>query len=372
MKGSQSARLALSGMMLAVLFGVPVVQAIVDAAGGSAPQCLDLLRQAPTDVSLRRYEADLEANSWFENHVRPYMQVLEFAALRSLGEKAMPGRDGWLFYKPDVRYLIEPCPDMEDAVAAIVAFRDGLAERGIQLLVVPTLGKGSVYPDKLTRRLSGGVLPASHTRRLLAELRANGVETVDLFAVFEGKTDAALYLSQDTHWTPAGMRAAAEATARRLLELGWATPGSTAYDVKSVEVARRGDVVNMVQNPLIAARFEPERLACTQVVDAATGQLYADAVDSPVLVIGDSFLRIYERDEPKSGGFVAHLARQLKQPLTSIINDGGASTLVRQELYRKPELLAGKRVVVWEFVERDVRFGTEGWQHVPLPALEVK
>jgi hypothetical protein len=24
-------------------------------------------------------------------------------------------------------------------------------------------------------------------------------------------------------------------------------------------------------------------------------------------------------------------------------------------------------VVVWEFVERDIRFGTEGWQVIPLP-----
>jgi hypothetical protein len=40
---------------------------------------------------------------------------------------------------------------------------------------------------------------------------------------------------------------------------------------------------------------------------------------------------------------------------------------VRQELYRRPALLQHKRVVVWEFVERDLRLGTEGWQQVPLP-----
>jgi hypothetical protein len=40
---------------------------------------------------------------------------------------------------------------------------------------------------------------------------------------------------------------------------------------------------------------------------------------------------------------------------------------VRQQLARKPALLKGKKVVVWEFVERDIRFGTEGWQVIPLP-----
>ena len=98
-----------------------------------------------------------------------------------------------------------------------------------------------------------------------------------------------------------------------------------------------------------------------------TGKPYVDDPNSPVLVLGDSFLRIYERDEPGSGGFIAHLAHNLGFGLTSVVNDGGASTLVRQQLARKPALLKGKKVVVWEFVERDIRFGTEGWQVIPLP-----
>jgi hypothetical protein len=83
--------------------------------------------------------------------------------------------------------------------------------------------------------------------------------------------------------------------------------------------------------------------------------------------MGDSFLRIYEQDEPKSAGFTAHLAYELQQPIAAIIIDGGASTLVRQQLSRKPDLLKNKKVVIWEFVERDIRFGLEGWKVVPLP-----
>jgi hypothetical protein len=93
---------------------------------------------------------------------------------------------------------------------------------------------------------------------------------------------------------------------------------------------------------------------------------YRDDPTSPVLVLGDSFLRIYQTDAPTSAGFIAHLARELRHPVASVVNDGGASTLVRQELARRPQLLAGKKVVIWEFVERDIRFGTEGWKRVPL------
>jgi hypothetical protein len=41
--------------------------------------------------------------------------------------------------------------------------------------------------------------------------------------------------------------------------------------------------------------------------------------------------------------------------------------VVRQQLLRKPELLKGKKVVVWAFVERDIRFGEKGWMLLDLP-----
>ena len=52
------------------------------------------------------------------------------------------------------------------------------------------------------------------------------------------------------------------------------------------------------------------------------------------------------------------------------MNDGGASTLVRQELARRPQLLAGKTLVIWEFVERDIGYGTEGWQVLPAEPVQ--
>ncbi len=175
------------------------------------------------------------------------------------------------------------------------------------------------------------------------------------------------YLAQDSHWSPEGMRLAADVVARRLLDLGWVEKGPVRYEMKPVNIKRYGDVLRMIRVPQVERLYEPERINCTQVVNAGTGKPYVDDPNSPVLVLGDSFLRIFERDEPGSGGFIAHLAHSLGFGLTSVVNDGGASTLVRQQLARKPTLLKGKKVVVWEFVERDIRFGTEGWQVIPLP-----
>jgi hypothetical protein len=205
-------------------------------------------------------------------------------------------------------------------------------------------------------------------------LKAADVEVLDLFELFTaGKAGGVgpsppLYLAQDSHWSPAGVELAAQAVARRLLQRRWIKPGPVAYELRSSPTKRIGDILRMLKVPRLESDALAETVPCSRVLRGDTGQAYREDAVSDVLVLGYSFLLIYQTDEPGAGGFIAHLASELRQPVISIVNDGGASTLVRQELSRRPAWLANKKVVIWEFVERDIRLGTEGWQHVPLPA----
>ena len=295
--------------------------------------------------------------------------------------KAVIGPAGWYFYKPGLDYLLarpgtaKAGGATNDPVPAIVDFRDQLAARGIRLVLMPVPNKESVYPDRLTRRTRArpGVLAPS-TQDLLDRLRAANVEVVDLFEVFaearqQDNSDdhASLYLSQDSHWSPLGVELAAKTLARRLIDRGWVEPGQIEYGERTAPTQRLGDVLRMLQLPRIARVVKPETVPCVQVMRRDNGQLYKDAADAEILLLGDSFLRIYQQDEPGAAGLIAHLAKELKQPLMAVVNEGGASTLVRQELHRRPAFLKNKKVVIWEFVERDIGLGTEGWQLVPLP-----
>ncbi|MEN6574942.1 MAG: hypothetical protein ABFD90_01270 [Phycisphaerales bacterium] len=392
MAASRSQHICLIVAFLAMIGIVAPSQVVFDLREGDTPEIVDLFRQPPTRANLKRIETGLENGCRLARVVRPWMQFARFVLLEDTGDKALLGRDGWFFYRPAVQYLIEPVrsvparaylpsgekkimPDgvttsaRDDIFAAVTSFRDDLAKRGIQLVVMPAPNKASVYPEMLATRAAGLVNPA--TRDVLARLHQAGIEVVDLFDVYAKARQIAgspeYYLAQDSHWSPAGMRLAAETVAHRLLDSGWVEKGTTRYELKSVPVERYGDVLQMIRVPQVEELFEPQRMDCPQVIDVEMGKPYTDDPDSPVLVLGDSFLRIFERDEPGSGGFVAHLAYNLGFGLTSVISDGGASTLVRQQLARKPALLKGKKVVVWEFVERDIRFGTEGWQVIPLP-----
>ncbi len=382
MFGNRGNQVLLIVAFAAAICSTGLTQVIIELLAGQTPQVAELFTQTPIKSNLRAFERDMQNNCWLAQRLRSSMQYARFITLGELPDKAVAGRDGWLFYGPAVQYLIEPLSSRDagagqgDIFSAIISFRDQLAERGIKLLVVPVPNKASVYPDMLTKRASRIDYPVnSKTLAIISHLRQAGIEVVDLLAVFAQARTALppgdrsrYYLLQDSHWSPEGMRLTAQAVGQRILDLRWAEKGRTEYILKPAMTRRHGDILRMIQVPQIERQFDPEQIECAQVINARTNQLYQDDPNSEVLVLGDSFLRIYSQDEPGAAGFVAHLAHELGFALASIVNDGGASTLVRQQLSRNPSLLAHKKVVVWEFVERDIRFGAEGWQIVPLPA----
>ena len=363
----------------AMIIAPGLIQIVSELRHGEQPRALEIFLAPPTARNLHAYEKTLEQTSLVINQFRPPTQYVQWRFLGDSGETAVLGRDGWLFYRQSVRYLTErhteaPGSDAADPLPAIRSFRDQLQARGIRLLVVPVPNKESVYPEMLAQRAAAtGVVVCEQTRRLLDQFEKNGIEYVDLFEEFrrarqeERRSNSKrLYLAQDSHWSPEGVRLTSGAVARRVLDGGSINRGDRAYVDRSVTVRRHGDLVEMLHVQEIERALEPETLECLQVVQSNGLTPYRDAPESQILILGDSFLRIYEQDEPGAAGLIAHLARELGQPLTAIVNDGGASTLVRQALARRPALLLNKKLVVWEFAERDIRFGTEGWQIVPL------
>ncbi len=157
-------------------------------------------------------------------------QYARFAWLADAGEKAVVGRDGWLFYRPGVEYITQRPPaktsaeTAQDPITAIASFRDELAARGIRLLVVPVPNKESLS-EKLSRRAQGaGVISCRQARELLQRLGSaesrrstcSGFQRTREERTYSNPRE--LYLSHDTHWSPEGVRLAAEATVRRVIE----------------------------------------------------------------------------------------------------------------------------------------------------------
>jgi hypothetical protein len=377
MRAQRTSELCLILLFLGILVTVPVAQTGVELWRGDRIQALDVFRERPTSAHLRAYERQLEDESVIARNLRPFAKFARFAWFKDGGDKAVIGRDGWLFYGPGLDYItrkpnLAQHATVSNALSAIIDFRDQLTARGIQLVVMPAPNKESIYPEKLLRSssLEPGVL-SEETRGLLVSLERARVPVVNLFELFASarRTNDSnlLYLTQDSHWSPLGLKLAASTVSQRLLDEHMINIGTAKFDVREQTVERVGDILRMLRIPLFEDGSKSKPVVCEQVMRAETREVNRDLAEAQVLILGDSFLRIFQQDEPGAAGFVAHLARDLKQPIASIINDGGASTLVRQELNRRAYLLANKKVVIWEFVERDIRFGTEGWQKIRLP-----
>jgi hypothetical protein len=364
---------------LAIIFAVPVFQGIWEkAVEGESVRAAGVFKKVPSEANLRAYEKELEEASKVAGWLRPLHRQLRWWLMRDLGDKAVAGADGWAYYGPNIQYLgeryfrdLKSAKSADDPAATIADFGKQLASRNIRLLVVPIPTKPTVAPERLRHGLAPSLALSVHTRRFLDELRGRGIEVLDLHTAFVNERhehpDRRLYLAADTHWTGDGARFAAGLLATRVREMLGPTqlePKRT-YRRETVTVARRPDIPRMSRLPFEASAFPSENVPAYRVLDEA-GQPYADDDEAQILLLGDSFSRIYQTDEPEAAGWIANLAFELGTPLTTIVNDGGASTLVRQELARSPDLLKGKRLVIWSFVERDLRFGMKGWEKIAI------
>ena len=385
-----------------------------------------------TSRYLRAFEKKVEDENALVLAVRPRYQLAVWNIFNDPGEKVVLGAAGkcigkscgrdsaetadkWLFYRQDVEFLVQPSPldarsaKLDNPVQAILKFRDQLKAKGVELLVVITPGKPSIYPERLTGASAAagaagidvaGLNGAGHGKIILDSLAKLGLNTVDLYTpLLSAKQDDAnlgpLYLNDDTHWTPRGAELAAGVISQKVREMadaGIVNIGEESMNyVASDSIAdRMGDVGEMsglnkfgafkvqkvtghvVMQQEVSERTEPpaDSLAdstaedSTVVYDTTKTPFKDDFRKAKILILGDSFSRIYQTDSPVNAGWIAHFAKNMGRPVASIVSDGGASTLVREKLARKAGVLKGKKLLIWEFVERDLRFGAEGWKDV--------
>ena len=337
-----------------------------------------------TSRYLRAFEKKVEDENALVLAVRPRYQLAVWNIFNDPGEKVVlgAGEDRWLFYRQDVEFLVQPSPldvrsaKLDNPIAAIEKFRDQLKAKGVELLVVITPGKPSIYPERLTGASPvAGFNSTGHGKSMLDSLARLGLNTVDLYTpLLAAKADDAklgpLYLNDDTHWTPRGAELAAGVVAqkvREMVDVGIVDIGEPSMEyVASDSVAdRMGDIGEMSGLNKFGV-FKVQQVIGHVVSDSSHIPFKDDFRKAKILILGDSFSRIYQTDSPVNAGWIAHFAKEMGRPVASIVSDGGASTLVREKLARKAGVLKGKKLLIWEFVERDLRFGAEGWKDVEL------
>lgn len=401
-------------LFLVIIFFVPVIQFAVELRAPHAEGRLgtfniykaypawekiwavrtprELWRLLPRAAELKAVEEQLESESVVSEWLLPRVQSVLTGRLGVGNEQVYLGQDGWLFYRPDVDYVTGP-PFLDsatirrrelaagvqpDPVKAIVAFRDQLATRGIELIAVPIPMKPGVEADKLSARPKHStVLQNPSFAEFITKIQKAGIRLFDPFALLAEQQPAGAnphFLQTDTHWRPETMEFAAEKLAAFIQSAGVSSQAS--FQVSSKEITGVGDIARMLKLPESQNVYRPETVTIHQVLSADAPWRPSKTAD--ILLLGDSFSNIFSLGAlgwGESAGFAEHLSRALGgRPLDTILRNSDAAFATREmlsrELARGRDRLAGKKLVVWEFAARELAFGD--WKMLEMKLGEPK
>ena len=340
-------------------------------------------------AAIKSVETALEDSSALADVIRP--PALD--ALLRLGgagsEEAYIGRDGWVFYRPDVDSLVMRQEKSNAAAQGIVDFAAQLAARGVRLVVVPIPGKATIHPEKLSAGKTVFENPVASP--IVADLadtvgeawkqRKAKDDTLAPIAIdatsriWERKLETGedQFLKTDSHWTPGAMTAIAKSVAKEVLATGIpVAPEELVAEGK--EISSVGDTALMLELPASSPLRKAQSMTIEQIKTRDGNPWRANRV-SPVLVLGDSYSNIYSADGLGWGGgagFAEQLSLQLNHRVDKLArNDAGAKSareMLAAEAFRNLGWLEGKKVVVWLMAARE--FARGDWSSVQLPKVD--
>ena len=340
-------------------------------------------------AAIKSFETALEDSSALADVIRP--PALD--ALLRLGgagsEEAYIGRDGWVFYRPDVDSLVMRQEKSNAAAQGIVDFAAQLAARGVRLVVVPIPGKATIHPEKLSTGKTVFENPVASP--IVADLADKVGEAwkqrkakdgtlapiaIDATSrIWERKLETGedQFLKTDSHWTPGAMTSIAKSVAEEVLATGIpVAPEELVAEGK--EIASVGDTALMLELPASSPLRKAQSMTIEQIKTRDGNPWRANRV-SPVLVLGDSYSNIYSADGLGWGGgagFAEQLSLQLNHRVDKLArNDAGAKSareMLAAEALQNPGWLEGKKVVVWLMAARE--FARGDWSSVQLPKVD--
>lgn len=398
-------------MFLAVIIAVPLIQHISELRTGATPQAYDILRAGPPTAyayhntngpvwskvwaannelvrHIESYEDALEDASWLSRAARRPVQQTLTGLLHAGNEKVYTGRDGWLFYRPDIDMLtgapfLDPrqltrraasssewsAPPQPDPRPAILSFHQQLKDRGITLIIVPAPAKPTIHPEKFAPALAAPLHNPSWPI-LRQQLEKSGVlifDPADTLVAAARSTRQPQYLATDTHWTPAAMDAVAADLAAflRTHVPDLPAPDRTRFSQRDINITNTGDIAAMLDLPQGSTLFPPQTVTIQPV--QLDQRPWARDPAAPLLLLGDSFTNIYSFDALNWGqhaGLAERLSFHLATPLDVLARNDAGSHATRADLARNPARLAHKRVVIWQFAARELAHGD--WQAIDL------
>lgn len=267
---------------------------------------------------------------------------LLYKGLGDAGPQVWAGCNDWLFSAEELRVDRRDAEHMAARLRMVPRLVQAFADRKIVLVVVPVPDKAEQVEEKLC-----GV--AADASRVRANAWAHAAGTAKLHQVnLRGQWPRPGYWRTDTHWDTTGAQFAAEATAKLVNEvLGAGTEHvslrrGTRHE-RPGDLARLAGLLNAPKWLAPAAEYVEDARANIQ----RSGGLLDDAAAPSILLAGSSF--------SLNSGFIEYLQVSLAREVAQVSEAGGgfAGALLKM-LQQKPDMLAGAKVVIWEWPMRSL------------------
>lgn len=235
------------------------------------------------------YDEGFDAGNPLSGAAASTLGAVTYAVFKQALHGAVVGHQDWLFTSEEFEISAEFNTQVVASARFVAEVHAEMAVRGITLLPVLVPDKAHVHADML-RHPRPPQAEARHDRfvELLAQA---GVTVIDVTpALFEARQTADSFMRTDTHWSPAGSRAAAKAVADAAARLPPAITQTTVSTTQVADTSFEGDLIAFAPTGALRAWVgpAPERISQFETVVEPTGDLF-DAPALEVALVGTSF-----------------------------------------------------------------------------------
>lgn len=276
--------------------------------------------------------------------------TLRYVLTQGAGDQVRIGRHDWLFLTEELQYDKQGQANMATRVKLLSDASQGLAKKGVLLVIALVPDKARVYPA----HWSSTGYPAYNAQRYpqaLTSLAQAGVAMVDLLTPLQQAAQTSeVYYRSDTHWNQQGAKVAASAIAAHLkpLNLGFEETLFTT-SAQGPDVERPGDLIRLMGLDAMPNWLRPKPDIEKPEVTTQT------SADKPTGLFGDSAVGAVLSGTSYSlrGNFHGHLQQALSTKVLNVAKDGGG-LLQATGAYLTDESFksAPPKLLIWEVPER--------------------
>lgn len=272
-------------------------------------------------------------------------------ALLGAGRKGViVGQDGWFFTAEEFKTV--STKDIDDAADRVASIKRDLETRGIRLVLAPLPAKSDLYAEEVPSFVRSSAMADAYSA-FSAALEQRGIAVADTrAAMLTAKPFGEVFLKSDTHWSPAGAKAAAEAIQSSLQKNGVTLPSQELTAQWQTPVSLWGDLTKFVTSPdyapTVGLSEESVPIYRTAVnADASGADIFGDDAAVPVMLVGTS----YSANENWS--FADFLRQSLRADVVNVAKEGLGPGVPMMDLLAGSALdETAPTVVVWELPVR--------------------